>query len=534
MKNFIEHVIVSTNEVLRELERDHMNTEVPYLADAYKQWMQTNDDKTENVANAYVSYVKSADRELFLYEDDFFYILPQKIKAYDFEGVAALFKQYLAIIDEWLEDSKKEDVGISTKKISDWRSGFRNYQKFIVEYYIPNLPTIHSENKERKKIELPKFKDLYARKDFENWLVKTGKTSDSASKCYASRLKRLNRTISTKFTVMVQQPVDFFAEISNLLHMGQIERAIDLLNMLDCKLVNKIYKKDESVLGINALRNCISALRAYKQFLRYEYIDEISDNEEVEDIKEDVEKEQENIPNIWIKKGECIPYEYEALEENLARRLLSQDRIYKEIFFPIRLIKQLFYRSQKESERQGVSNGIYDWLQKKWVRNCIAEINIITDNGVFTLGQLSEHDALTINPETNEVLIKHMDNDTSVRLLTYTEQEGENPVPLEANDLRQIEIDHVVLLHKILSDNIYELDGLVRLTEMMREVAQKYNLPITPKYTKIRQKMFQEEACLTEMFALIPLLKDDLEFIRNASTLQLMGTKYNRKKEKRG
>lgn len=83
--------------------------------------MNETDGKTKNVANTYVGYLKMVDKKIFLGEDDFFYLLPQKIKDADFLGVASLFDKYLELINEWFELAKKEDFGISPKVISDCR-----------------------------------------------------------------------------------------------------------------------------------------------------------------------------------------------------------------------------------------------------------------------------------------------------------------------------------------------------------------------------------------------------------------------------
>lgn len=132
MKGFIEHLIVSDTRLERELERDLRNTEVPYMADAYLNWLVKEDGKTENVAKAYISYLRSVDNELFVFEEDFFESLRTCFGNRDRDGLEKLFDRYEAIIDEWLEDSKKDDVGIKGKNLSNWRSGFRSYRRFIL------------------------------------------------------------------------------------------------------------------------------------------------------------------------------------------------------------------------------------------------------------------------------------------------------------------------------------------------------------------------------------------------------------------
>ena len=136
---YVDYLISLDAEIQREIERDVLGIKVPYLATRYKKWMITIDEKTENVANAYISYIKSADRQLFSSEEDFFELLPQKIVAGDIKGVSALFDKYLDVVNEWFELAKNEDYGFSSKLVSDWRSAFRNYRRFIEEWVLPKI-----------------------------------------------------------------------------------------------------------------------------------------------------------------------------------------------------------------------------------------------------------------------------------------------------------------------------------------------------------------------------------------------------------
>lgn len=528
MKGYIEHVIASSEEVLRQLEREHMKTEIPYLSDTYEMWMQTNDNKKEKTAKSYISYIKSADKELFLYEDDFFYLLPRKIKEGKFDEVRILFEHYLAIIDEWYENSKKEDVGIPTKKISDWRCAFQNYQDFILEWFLPNLRTRMGINDENVAIKVPECKRLFAEKDFFDWLVDKDNPDNigqNSAQSYISRLKRLNRVVSAKYSTQIKKECDVFEEIFKFIRTGKGEKVIFFFDKLDSRLVQKINAKDESLMPLRALIGCVSALRSYKRFILQEYVTEIPDEEE--------EFEKNTDLSSFAGNSECMIYEYETLEDNFQWRLFTQNRISKkkDVFFPIGIIRQLFQRSQKESKNTGFSNGYWDWLLK-WSRNCIAEINIVTEKGNITFGELLENSALTINPKTNDVVIKLMNNGAPVRVLTYTDKVGELPVPMKVDKLEDIHIDHTPLMCKVLSDNISKFPALLRLTEIIREVANQYKMEITTKnFRKIGQKVLNSKMNFVELEKLIPALKEELEFIRKASALQLMAKEYNLKKK---
>ena len=74
---------------------------------------------------------------------------------------------------------------------------------------------------------------------------------------------------------------------------------------------------------------------------------------------------------------------------------------------------------------------------------------------------------------------------------------------------------------------------MVRLTEIIREVAKENNLPIVrDNFSTIASKVMKSEKHIVEMLEMIPTLKNELEFIRSKSTLCLMDAKYNLRKKK--
>ena len=187
MKGYIDYLISLDAEIQREIERDVLGIKVPYLAIRYKKWMVTIDEKTENVANAYISYIKSADKQLFSSEEDFFELLPQEVEAGDIKSVSALFDKYLNVVNEWFELAKDEDYGFSPKLVSDWRSAFRNYRRFIEEWVLPKFSG--------KKSDIPVmqganvYKQLFAGEEFLHWLTTTDKKGKASAQSYISRLK---------------------------------------------------------------------------------------------------------------------------------------------------------------------------------------------------------------------------------------------------------------------------------------------------------------------------------------------------------
>ena len=202
MEGYSDYVCVLDAEISREFERDALGVEVPYMVEAYKKWMNEIDGKTKNVANTYVSYLKMVDKKIFLGEDDFFYLLPQKIKDGNFLEVASLFDKYLEIINDWFEYAKKEDLGISPKVISDCRSGFKNYRRFIEESLLRTMNGEKTSLSDMK--EAVTYKRLFAEDDFFMWLTKDERIGVGSAQSYISRLKQLNRIIQRLFRLNCQ------------------------------------------------------------------------------------------------------------------------------------------------------------------------------------------------------------------------------------------------------------------------------------------------------------------------------------------
>lgn len=529
MKGFVNHLISSSEELSRELEREYQNVEVPYLSEAYQKWMRKKDGKNENVTRAYISYIKSADREFFTFEDDFFVLLPQKIKAGDFDGVSSLFDKYLGIIDEWLETSKKEDVGIRSKTISDWRSGFRNYRDFITKWLVPAMKA-HLEGQEEAQAavaDAATYKRLFAEDDFLYWLVDTDNKVMSSAQSYVSCLKRLNRVVSDKGSAALPKGCDAFSLIPKYLSEHKGEVVVNFLFALDEKLIDKIKRNDASLMPVNALRNCVSALRRYTKFLIEEYIDDTSDSDD--DGGAVVDAQEASAP---VEEAAPLAYDYEKLESCFYLRLITQDRMSqgKDVFFPIDIIKRLFRLSEKMPSDSCVEKGNYKWFNR-WVDNCIAEIAVATDKGNFILADLSEFDALTINAATKEVMVT-LQNGETARVQTCTVKEDLPARPMQVNKLRNIHIDHTPLMADVLSENITSLPAMVKLTEIIRSVADANHLSIiSTNFSEIARKVIGSKEHLMVMMALIPELKIELELIRKETTLQLMEAGCNLKKK---
>ena len=203
----------------------------------------------------------------------------------------------------------------------------------------------------------------------------------------------------------------------------------------------------------------------------------------------------------------------------------------KDVFFPISIIKRLFRLSSKAAANNPERKDDYKWFNR-WIDDCIAEIQVMTDKGNHVLAQLSEFDSIIINPTTKEVTVKLLDK-TTARMLTPT---GETTVTerfMETSQLSKIHIDHTPQISEVLTKNISNLPTMVRLTEIIREVAKENNLSIAAaNFSAIANKVMNSKKHIVEMLEMIPTLKNELELIRSKSILCLMDAKYNLRKKK--
>ena len=526
MEGFSDYLISLDAEFQREIERDVLGIKVPYLAIRYKKWMVTIDEKTENVANAYISYIKSADKQLFSSEEDFFELLPQEIETGDIKGVTALFDKYLNVVNEWFELAKDEDYGFSPKLVSDWRSAFRNYRRFIEEWVLPKFSGKKNDISDTQ--EAKAYKRLFVEEEFLHWLTTTDKKGKASAQSYISRLKRLNRTLSQAISAKSQTlQGGLFSLIPIFLKAKEEEKVVNLLTLLDEKLIYLIRNNDSQLMPTSSLRDALSALRKYGQFINEEYINGDSTDEE-----EPEEEETADISLLGIS-GVTKTYNYQTLENNFRFRLITQNRMSegKDVFFPISIIKRLFRLSSKAAANNPERKDDYKWFNR-WIDDCIAEIQVMTDKGNHVLAQLSEFDSIIINPTTKEVTVKLLDK-TTARMLTPT---GETTVTerfMETSQLSKIHIDHSPQISEVLTKNISNLPTMVRLTEIIREVAKENNLSIAAaNFSAIANKVMNSKKHIVEMLEMIPTLKNELELIRSKSTLCLMDAKYNLRKKK--
>ena len=487
-----------------ETGREENGTEVPWMAKEYRKWMVETDGKKPSVAISYIHYLKAVDKYVFMpesetysEEDDFFYNLKHAVEEKQFDEVGPLFDNFLELIQADFEATEKDDnSAISRKQLSDWRSAFRNYRRFFVEWLLPMKEKEASGN--TPSVSVPQKREvLFAEDRFLEWMQQRGMTLHSAQS-YVSRMKTANRKLFSKN----KAGVDILSKVSDIFRRGREVKGFDLLLEMEEVLTQKIKSNDDRHMPMAALFDARAAFRKYLFFVNEIIICDLGDEEE------------DTRPHA----AAGTTYDYECLEAKFYFRLTTQNRISNDqpLFYPISILKRLFRFSGQDD---------FEWFNRR-TNERIAQINVLTDKGEYVLGDIEE---LTIKPTGQTVTVTLPEGVTAtVRTLTET---GEN-VPMAAQGLSGIHIDHTPLMSKVLADNADKLPALRRVTELIRACAQRHRLPLESKhFAAIARKLFQDEKAVDEMASLIPPLKEELAFIDGQSSLQLMSAEYNLKKK---
>jgi hypothetical protein len=241
--------------------------------------------------------------------------------------------------------------------------------------------------------------------------------------------------------------------------------------------------------------------------------DELAANE-----KEDIIKFRKEIKNEYETKFEI---DRDSLIANFRFRMITQDRLYGDIYFPIRLLKKIFYQNKKDKE-------FFD----KFILNQIENIRIYnSSNKSFIL--LKNMETLSID-ENNQVQCRASADweDFSLVGNVFTELGEEGKYDLfKANNLREIAIDHIYTMKDVLLLHKSSLNGLVNLTNILKERGLvKSGKEAVKQLALIGNKIIDEEVLDDND---VQLLTNDLIFLGNKLHLQLMSSKENLKKKNR-
>ncbi len=338
-----------------------------------------------------------------------------------------------------------------------------------------------------------KARDFFLRTDFKKWLDAENKLKGGGSSSYVSNL------------------ASFFTSYSNqLLEEAQFETLIDEGNLLEIQdvidsmytIVNLEKHNLNSILPKAKLGDIGSALRKYEFFL-IEYANEIGkagDEIAIESEITEVKYLESILPLSKVKK---IHLEVDDIKANFTNRLISQDRPYGNVYFPISIIKKLFYRNAQRV--------YFD----KWNNEQIDKIRFHTIDKILTINDIK---SLKIDTD-GSVILDCIDGQS--RSLFTKLADNKTITQMYVSKFSQVVIDHIVPMKEILLKNEEKLFGLAEITKSFKK-----HSPISTRkdIVRIGNKLLTEKII---DFNIISLLKSDLEVIGTDKELQLMEGKQN-------
>lgn len=194
---------------------------------------------------------------------------------------------------------------------------------------------------------------------------------------------------------------------------------------------------------------------------------------------------------------------------NFKFRMITQDRFYGEIFFPISYIKTLLYR-----------NGQKKYFDK-WIDDQLDFIDILCEKDKNKLKDISELKFI-VSKENSEVSITV---NKQIKIVYTPNALGTQQFPLSSISLKRISIDHINPMKKILLENVKSLPQLGIITSQLKKIANHH---ATAKGYKAAGTTLLNRSQQNNID--IDLLMIELDLIKSYTKLQLMDKLENLKK----
>lgn len=308
---------------------------------------------------------------------------------------------------------------------------------------------------------------------FIDWLIINDYVSPNSAASYDSYVRNACRLVNI-----------------DIEKVNTIDGVEDIINYLSQPNVG--LKKDKSP---KTLTNYKSGLRMYGEFLN-----DTDPSVETEKPQEKIEA----IPILYI--GDTL-YSKDELYKNFIFRLTTQDRFYDEIYFPISLMKQLFYKNGE----QKYYNAVLDKLLDSTILH--------SSDGLLKLKEVNE---LAIENGKVSVVI----NGAKHSLLTPNLKDGFEP--FDVASFKSVSLDHVNSQYNILHDLKNSLPMLNHLTKVLKQANPKItNRKSLSAYKKLNGlDLFNDAVDIQE-------LKKEFSLIASKTQLQFMDRSMNTSKGKK-
>ena len=282
-----------------------------------------------------------------------------------------------------------------------------------------------------------KAREFFLRKDFTKWLQDEKKLTIGGVSSYVSNLAAL----FINYSDQLLEDAQFEALIENG-NQGEILNVFVSMYTI----VNEEKQNVNSLLPKSKLSDIGSALRKYEAFLNELAEESEMTDDVVESLPEiDEVKFQSFITPLTKVKRKKL--NVKDIRSNFTIRLITQDRPSGNVYFPISIIKKLFYRNEHRET--------FD----KWKDDQLDKIILHTNDGTLTLNDIK---SLKIESD-GSILLKCCDGQTKS---LYTKLADNKTISqMYVSKFSQVVIDHVVPMKDILVKNTEKFVGLVELTK---------------------------------------------------------------------
>ena len=161
-----------------------------------------------------------------------------------------------------------------------------------------------------------------------------------------------------------------------------------------------------------------------------------------------------------------IQLNHNELERKFLFRLKTQDRIYSDFVFPIRVLTKIL----SDQNEKTMPNWFYKGLQN---------MEIHTESRIFEFKQLT---LLQIH-SNGLVHVKFDNDDCFYTLYTQVARKNRPPRPMIVNALSDITIDHIIPMFRLFDNYETDYPYLTKLSNLILDWAESYNGDFTRKNT---------------------------------------------------
>jgi len=358
---------------------------------------------------------------------------------------------------------------------------------------------------------------ILLQEEFVKWLVDNEVLKSNSASSYCDYINAADRSLDIYENANVEK-TSLLTLLVGEYNNGDFERVEEILDDAADELsTDKIEKKLKR--SLKYIQNWKSALYKYKEFLH----DTLEAEVTIDDVHDDSEKntilkEPQTIiannrtkiaksQNKGIVGNPKVKYNHTSkdLYDRFHFRIITQDRHYDEIYYPISFIKRFFYY---KGEKKFIDN---------WVKELLQNVTIHINGGSVKLNQISE---MVI-----ENMQVHVDYNGAMKMALTKISDNIKLVPFSVSKLRFVSIDHEDSLQAIMRDNIDNLKTFQQITsELKRNIKQKG----TAKKYKIATNIVLNSDFINEIN--IENLKAEMKLISDKTKLQLMDSKENTSK----